>query len=110
MLDHLADLESDFSAIHRVDDIYQLDGPRFFRLAWRISAYKGVIHMRLQEQDMQRQAPVVSQGSATQAAPVRARPRTAGGPVPAGAQVVELSALMFTHPGLVEKRKVKSGG
>lgn len=43
------DLESDFSAIHRIDDIYALDGPKFFRLAHRISAYQGVIAARAME-------------------------------------------------------------
>lgn len=50
MLDHLDDLESDFSAIHRISDIYALDGPRFFKLAYRMSAYQGVMRMRTEEQ------------------------------------------------------------
>lgn len=47
MLDYLDDLESDFSAIHRVDDIYSLDGPRFFKFAYRMAAYKGVLQARI---------------------------------------------------------------
>lgn len=43
MLDHLDDLASDFSAVHRVDDILALDGPTFFRLASRIGCYQGVM-------------------------------------------------------------------
>lgn len=50
MIDHLGDLESDFSRFHRIDDIYQLDGPRFMRLAWRIGVYEGVISMRMRAQ------------------------------------------------------------
>jgi hypothetical protein len=54
VLDHFGDLESDLSAIHRIDiDPWEgrwggLSGPRFFRLANRIAAYKGVIRARLQ--------------------------------------------------------------
>lgn len=50
MLDHLDDLVSDFSAIHRIDDIYALGGERFFNLANRVVAYPGVmrIHAELQ--------------------------------------------------------------
>lgn len=47
-LDHLADLESDFSVFHRVEDIYNLDGPRFFQFAERIFAYKGVMRARVE--------------------------------------------------------------
>ena len=50
VLDHLADLESDFSAIHRVDDMYSLPGPLFFQRALRMAAYKGVMRARVEEQ------------------------------------------------------------
>lgn len=43
VLDHLPDLESDFSAFHRIDNIYELPGPRFFEMAYRLSAYGGVV-------------------------------------------------------------------
>lgn len=46
VLDYLDDLESDFSAIHRIGDMYAMDGPRFFRLAHRLPAYRGVMRMR----------------------------------------------------------------
>ncbi len=48
MLDHLDDLESDFSVFHRVDDIYAMDGPQFFSRAYRLSAYQGVMAIRAQ--------------------------------------------------------------
>lgn len=55
VLDHLEDLESDFSVFHRVDDIYQMDGPRFFSRAARIFAYDGVMTARaLAEQEKQK--------------------------------------------------------
>lgn len=53
MLDHLADLESDFSVFHHIDididadDFGGLSAPRFFRLAERIFAYAGVLQARV---------------------------------------------------------------
>jgi hypothetical protein len=35
------------SAIHRVDDIRLMDGPRFFRLAHRLPWYEGVMRGRV---------------------------------------------------------------
>lgn len=43
MTEHEADIESDLSAFHRVDDPMTLDGPRYFRLAFRLTAYAGVL-------------------------------------------------------------------
>jgi hypothetical protein len=37
----LSDIESDMSAVHRIDDVWSLPGPRFFKLAWRLAAYQG---------------------------------------------------------------------
>jgi hypothetical protein len=53
VLAHLDDLQSDFSAIHRIDDMYALDGPTFMRLAFRLPVYQGVMRQRLllQEHD-----------------------------------------------------------
>lgn len=47
MVDHLEDLESDFSAFHRCDDPFSLPGPEFFRKAQRIGAYSGVMAARI---------------------------------------------------------------
>jgi len=45
----LADLESDFSAIHGIRDPYEeLTGPQYFQMAYRMSAYKGVIRALLE--------------------------------------------------------------
>ncbi len=87
VLDHLADLESDFSAFHRVEDITQLDGPRFFRMAYRLSAYQGVMAARLAVQE-QRHA------------------RGSGGPVAAGGPQ-EVPVAQLQADGLVERRVVK---
>ena len=43
-VDHEADIASDLSAFHRVDDPLALDGPRYFALAQRVGAYRGVMH------------------------------------------------------------------
>ena len=37
-----ADVASDLSAFHRIDDVSTIDGPRYFSLAQRLSAYQGV--------------------------------------------------------------------
>lgn len=42
-VDYEADIASDLSAIHRIDDPMTLDGPRYFSLALRLAAYAGVI-------------------------------------------------------------------
>jgi hypothetical protein len=44
--EHEADIESDLSAFHRVDDPMTLDGPRYFRLVMRLTAYAGVLAAR----------------------------------------------------------------
>lgn len=46
-MEHLDDLESDFSALHRIDDMYALPGPRFFGFANRLSAYAGIMQARV---------------------------------------------------------------
>lgn len=51
MTDYLADLESDFSRYHGIDDMYAMDGPRFMRFAWRISVYGGVMALRINTQE-----------------------------------------------------------
>ena len=46
--DHLADLESDLSVLHRVDDMWSMPGAKFLRLAKRTVAYLGVMQARAQ--------------------------------------------------------------
>lgn len=47
------------SAIHRVDDMSTMDGPRFFQFALRLPAYRGVMRQRIQSMaDTARDAPV----------------------------------------------------
>jgi hypothetical protein len=49
--DHLDDLASDFSAIHGIRDMLALPGPTWLALAYRLSAYQGVMALRAAEQD-----------------------------------------------------------
>jgi hypothetical protein len=67
---------------HRVDDMFDLDGPRFFRLVWRLPAYSGVLAARVAEQQPQ-------QGTST--------PRDGTRP-----REVPLTALRAELPGLIE--------
>jgi hypothetical protein len=63
VLGYLPDLESDFSAFHRVDDIYLMSSARFFILANRLPAYQGVLAARvMQEQEDQKPAPRAGTG------------------------------------------------
>lgn len=58
------------SAIHRVDDIWSMNGPRFFRLAWRLPCYRGVMRERtLKEQQEREQSTPVPQQQAPGYAP-----------------------------------------
>lgn len=50
VIDYEADIESDLSVFHRVDDPLTLDGPRYFRLALRLPAYMGVMQARAAEE------------------------------------------------------------
>ena len=52
MIKHLDDIESDLSAVHRIDDIWTMEAGRFFRLAWRLPAYQGVMRMHAEKQAM----------------------------------------------------------
>lgn len=78
-LDHLDDLDSDFSAIHHVPDFRALPAPRMFALAHRLPAYGGVMAVRAREWAEQDQPE----------------------PVPAGAEEVSSDLhTLTTHPGL----------
>jgi hypothetical protein len=74
---HLADVESDLSAFHRVDRIDDLSAPRFFQLVWRLPHYRGVMRDRVialqREQDEQGSTPQASAAPARGERPVAAR-------------------------------------
>lgn len=93
MLDHLSDLESDFSRFHGVTDMLALDGPRFFRLAWRIACYgDGVMSRRIAAQNNPGTAPRPQSRATPQA-----RPRAAG-----GSHLIEPSAFLATHTQVID--------
>jgi hypothetical protein len=68
----LSDIESDMSAVHRVDDIWSMDGPRFFRLAWRLAAYQGC----MRDHAVTAAARLQAQPPPQMAAPQQAQPAT----------------------------------
>jgi ribonuclease BN (tRNA processing enzyme) len=86
VVDHLADIESDFSVFHRVDDPLALAGPEFFRKAYRLGAYSGVMAVRIAAQK-DRSRPAES--------------RIASGERPKQVPLTELRAI---HPDLIEMR------
>jgi hypothetical protein len=47
--DYEADIASDLSAFHRIDDPMTIDGPRYFSLALRLPAYSGVLAARAEK-------------------------------------------------------------
>lgn len=75
-IDYEADIASDLSAFHRVDDPMQIDGPRYFSLAIRLAAYSGVLaaraeKMRQDEREGGSEARSAAQRTSTPAAPAR---------------------------------------
>jgi hypothetical protein len=85
----LDDIESDMSVFHRVDDIYSMPGPRFFRLAARLSAYEGAMRLRAMAEGGE--AGPAEAAAAVAAAPVSRLPVSVTerpGNLPATAQVV----------------------
>jgi hypothetical protein len=78
VLDHLDDLASDFSAVHGIRDMGELDGPAFFKLAYRMTAYRGV---------MRELAIAEQQDDEPRPAPPAAAPAPAPPPPPAGGGV-----------------------
>jgi hypothetical protein len=66
VVDHEADVASDLSAFHRVDDPMTLDGPRYFSLALRLAAYAGVVQaIALETQRREKEGYTPSSGVAT---------------------------------------------
>ena len=55
---YLDDLEADFLALYGVEDILSYPAARFFRLAERLPAYRGVIQARVLQESEQPSAPV----------------------------------------------------
>lgn len=54
-LEYEADIASDLSAFHRVDDPMTLDGPRYYSLATRLPAYAGILQARVVAEERERE-------------------------------------------------------
>lgn len=48
-IEYEADIASDLSAFHRIGDPMDIDGPRYFSLAVRLTAYAGVMAARAEK-------------------------------------------------------------
>lgn len=86
-----------------------MTGPQFFAMAWRISAYEGVMTMRLraQQERGESRTPVKRHHTAPTATPTAA-------PVPPGKEThevheVSLDQFCFLFPGMVSRSTVSAG-
>lgn len=75
-LDLAAEIESDMSAIHRIDDVAALDASRYYRLAELLPSYDGAVRRRF-EVILRESEPVITAtpsgtGSARPAGGIRA--------------------------------------
>jgi hypothetical protein len=104
VLDHQEDIDADFLAIYGIDLYEQeIDGPRYFALACRLTAYQGVMAARREaEEDDSR--------------PVSTTPtRTSSTAAPAGRGTGETAEVSLTQfraqfPGLVSVGGNAGGG
>lgn len=74
--DFLDDIESDWSAIHRISDIRRLSGPRFFAWTMRLFAYPGALQARATVEQAEQQEQPEPQPEPD--VPLAARPAYAG--------------------------------
>lgn len=70
MLDYLDDIESDLSAVHRIDDMWSMDSAKFFRFARRLFAYKSVMRTHAEKEAHDKNPRATSSQPATQAVPM----------------------------------------
>lgn len=93
MLEHLADLESDFSALHRIDDMGELPSDRFFRMAYRLAAYGGVMAARQAAEimDLQHDGPVMPAQILLQMEPGKSKPE---------GRIVSVDQMALENPDL----------
>lgn len=96
MLDVLGEIESDLSAFHRVDDMWEMEAARFWRLAVRLPAYAGAFAATLHAREQEGSATPMT----TQPSPAAARPAAPGTRV-IGATAAELGMSdigdLFSH-------------
>jgi hypothetical protein len=87
VLDHLGDVVSDLSALHRVDDWQRLPASRFFLLVDRLHAYPGAV--------------AVARGVHRQAVPTLAAPP----PQPSVQEVSNATAFALLGDGVEVERE-----
>jgi hypothetical protein len=63
------------SVFHRVDDITTLSGPVFFKLAWRLPAYQGVMAARARAAEGSGQPATANASAAPRSSPAASGPR-----------------------------------
>lgn len=85
MVDHLADLESDFSVFHGINDPWSMPGPEFFRKATRLGAYDGMMTIRIEQQ--RKKSDPIPRGQST----------------PDEVKTVSLNHMQALHPDLIER-------
>lgn len=79
--------------------MWELDGPKVMRFAWRIGAYDGMVARRVQAQS----SPPPPATPATQ----QRRPATpAASPLQAASDMKPFAAFAFSHPELFEIARV----
>lgn len=79
VIEHEADIESDLSVFHRVDDPMTLDGPRYFSLALRLAAYAGVVQARAVKAKQDAEGGAAAPAATPGAAPAAKTSRVADG-------------------------------
>lgn len=91
----LPDIESDMSAVHRVDDIHSMPAPRFFALAWRLPHYRGVMRDRVTalQREQEDEPGAVPAQSSGQSDPAR---KTAPAPVTEAALADPVMSKIFS--------------
>lgn len=103
VLSHLDDIDADFLAIYGID-LEQVDVParRYFALAYRLTAYTGVMAARVEEEREQQPASTTPTRTSSTAQPVRQ----------GGGETTEVSLTQFRakFPGLVSVGGSAGGG
>jgi hypothetical protein len=101
VLDHQADIDADFLAIYGLDlEQAEITGPRYFALAYRLTAYQGVM-AALREEEAQQPSTTTTR-THSEAPPVR----QGDGAV----KEVSLTAFRVMFPGIVSSGGSAGGG
>lgn len=102
VLDHEDDIDADFLAIYGIDlHEQEVPAPRYFALAYRLTAYQGVMAARAEEERERREPPRSTTPTRTSSTPV---PQGRGGGETTQVSLTQFRAL---YPGWVS---VAEGG